>query len=95
MFRWLFFLFFFCFCIPLFAYGDQNAANETASKKRQRTDLLEDSFFGHETVYFIIGTDPTHAKFQLSFKYRFLKPKDSAEIAKIDENRIHVRTQPF
>jgi outer membrane phospholipase A len=55
--------------------------NENVSEtRRSRPDLLEDSFFGHEPVYFIIGTDPTHAKFQLSFKYRFLKLEDSTEI---------------
>jgi len=80
MIQCLFFLFYFCFCITPYVYGDQSPEDETASgKKRQRTDLFENSFFGHEPVYFIVGTDPTHAKFQLSFKYRFLKPEDSAE----------------
>jgi phospholipase A1/A2 len=56
------------------------AANEEAkdlSKKeedtsRTRPDLFEDSLFGHEPVYFILGSNPIHSKFQLSFKYRFL-----------------------
>lgn len=80
MMRYLFFLLCFCFCMPVFVYGNQNTANETAStEKRPRTDLLEDGFFGHEPVYLVIGADPTHAKFQLSFKYRFFKLEDSAE----------------
>lgn len=41
--------------------------------------MFEYGFFGHEPVYFVIGADPTHAKFQLSFKYRFLKLPDSVE----------------
>jgi len=80
MVRYLFFLFCFCFCMPVFVYGNQNTLSETAStEKSPRTDLFEDSLFGHEPVYLVFGADPTHAKFQLSFKYRFLNLEDSAE----------------
>ena len=42
-----------------------------------RLDRLADNFFGHEPVYFLVGPDPTHAKFQISFKYRLLNPTGS------------------
>jgi len=50
---------------------------ETKVAKTDRPDALANNFFGHEPVYFLLGSDPTHAKFQISFKYRLLNPKGS------------------
>jgi len=35
---------------------------------------FRDNFMAYEPVYFIAGASPSNAKFQLSFKYRFLHP---------------------
>lgn len=35
------------------------------------------NFFTHEPMYFLWGPDPSEAKFQFSFKYRFLNPEGS------------------
>ncbi len=50
---------------------------KAAGRPLLRPDTLADDFFGHEPVYFLVGPDPTHAKFQISFKYRLLNPKGS------------------
>jgi outer membrane phospholipase A len=48
-----------------------------ADRHQARQDTLAANFFGHEPVYFLVGPDPTHAKFQISFKYRLLNPQGS------------------
>lgn len=53
------------------------APAKTESASGIRPDALADNFFGNEPVYFLVGSDPTHAKFQISFKYRLLNPEGS------------------
>jgi len=53
------------------------AAKPDTAVPANRLDRLADSFFEHEPVYFLVGPDPTHAKFQISFKYRLLNPAGS------------------
>ena len=61
--------------------GNEKAPTEEVADPAVRThtrlDRLADNFFGHEPVYFLIGPNPDHAKFQISFKYRLLNPKGS------------------
>ena len=35
------------------------------------------NFSAYEPMYFLVGTDPKKSKFQISFKYRLLNPKES------------------
>lgn len=35
-------------------------------------NLFLDNFYTYEPLYFLFGTDPSNAKFQISFKYRFV-----------------------
>lgn len=50
---------------------------ESGDRQLARQDTLAANFFGHEPVYFLVGPDPTHAKFQISFKYRLINPQGS------------------
>ncbi|MDA3933233.1 MAG: phospholipase A [Gammaproteobacteria bacterium] len=49
------------------------SAAENIDEEADRNPFL-DNFFAYEPVYFIAGGSPSNAKFQLSFKYRFLHP---------------------
>ncbi len=48
-------------------------ASENIDEETDRNPFL-DNFFAYEPVYFVAGGSPSNAKFQLSFKYRFLHP---------------------
>jgi len=64
--------------VPMLVFANETAKDlTTEDNKRIRPDLFEDSLFGHEPVYIVFGSDPIHAKFQLSFKYRFLNFENS------------------
>ncbi len=52
-------------------------AEIVTARATPRQDKLANNFFGHEPVYFLVGANPTHAKFQISFKYRLLDPEGS------------------
>jgi len=72
--QWHWIVFLLLLFIPMQIAANEEVKNTLKEEDTSRTrpDLFEDSLFGHEPVYLIFGSDPTHSKFQLSFKYRFL-----------------------
>jgi len=47
---------------------------ENSEKKPESTASFLANFSGYEPIYFLYGATPSNAKFQLSFKYRFINP---------------------
>ena len=61
---------------PALANTPQNTklirpAETDEDETRTRNSFL-DNIFAHQPLYFLAGLDPTNAKFQISFKYRFI-----------------------
>ncbi|MCG8463796.1 MAG: phospholipase A [Xanthomonadales bacterium] len=54
------------------------ATNESIDEDVGRNNFI-DNFYAYEPLYFLFGTDPNNAKFQISFKYRFVD--DDSEFA--------------
>ncbi len=52
--------------------------NRSNAEKQLLPGALED-FSTHDPIYFLLGTSPTNAKFQLSFKYRLFGSDDRAD----------------
>lgn len=72
-------LFILLILIPVSGISDESVTDSAIeNQQRARPDLFEDSLFGNEPVYFLLGSDPIHSKFQLSFKYRFLNMEESS-----------------
>lgn len=54
------------------------ATDESIDEDVGRNNFI-DNFYAYEPLYFLFGTDPNNAKFQISFKYRFVD--DDSEFA--------------
>lgn len=57
--------------------GPKPVSHKAVEQPPSRLDKLANNFFGHEPVYFLVGANPSHAKFQISFKYQLLNPEGS------------------
>lgn len=56
--------------------------NHDSRDEETQRNQFTDNFHVYEPIYFLVGSDPTNAKFQVSFKYRFVD-----EDSRIAQNR--------